>query len=414
MIPLALCVGAGIALPAPAFPFLSIPSEVLPVSPCSPQLRFAELGIDASEPLLAPESELRLEEPLDAPRLTKTSRGLGSESVSAGSHGEEQIARTRRRSPLAARQSSRQRQDPAAQGKGAYAHLSCTDVDDPASFWWTDRENMVGEPVDPEWDPLKLINTDRPDFTDVAPVVGDGVVQIETGYLNWRRSDDEVRRVTESIPNVLVRVGSGDRFEYRVKWRGYAHNDLRDLSSGIQAVEEGASDMEIGCKWVVAEQDDLFPMQTLVTRLGLPVGSSEISSDRVEPGASYIFNWQARRWWFFRANTGVDFFHQPAYSFVRVGGVPVQPAQVQLDHDRWIEISQSFSSYMQVSKRLGMFVEWFSFSRHGSSDDHIDHYHNYGLYYYLTPDMQLEVRAGWRLGNHVDESFTAAGFSMRF
>ena len=105
---LALCLGAGIALPAPAFP---LSSNSLGALPCSPQLRLAELGIDASEPLLAPESELRLEEPLDAPRFTEMSRRLGSESVSAGASGEEQIARTRRRSPLAARPSSRQRQD---------------------------------------------------------------------------------------------------------------------------------------------------------------------------------------------------------------------------------------------------------------------------------------------------------------
>jgi Putative MetA-pathway of phenol degradation len=316
---------------------------------------------------------------------------------------------------LAARPSSRQRQDPAAQGKGAYAHLSCTDVDDPTSFWWTDRENMIGESIEPEWDPLKLINTDRPDFTDVAAVVGDGVVQVESGYLRWRRTDDEVRKITESVPNVLVRVGHGVRFEYRIKWRGFVRSEITDRATGLQGVEDGQSDVELGFKWVVAEQEDLFPMQTVVTRLQLPVGSSEMSADRAEPGISYILNWQARRWWFFRINLGVDSLHQPTYSFVSAGGgVPVQPTLLEVDHDTWTEISQSFSSYMQLSKRIGMFAEWFAFSRHGSDDDHADHYHNYGLYYYLTPDMQLDARAGWRVGNHVDESFTAAGFSMRF
>lgn len=101
---------------------------------------------------------------------------------------------------------------------------------------------------------------------------------------------------------------------------------------------------------------------------------------------SYICNWQVRRWWFFRLNTGVDFFHQPVYVFVRAGGVPVQPVQVALNHDNWVEFSQSISSYMQSSTQIGMFAEWFAFSRHGSEDDHVDHYHNYGLYYYVTPD----------------------------
>ncbi len=306
-------------------------------------------------------------------------------------------------------------QEPQAQGKGSYIHLSSTDVADPASFWWTDRENMVGEHIEPEWDPLKLINTDRPDFTDVATVVGDGVVQIESGYLRWRRTDDEIRRVTETLPNVLLRVGHGHRFEYRVKWRGYLRNDIEDRPSGISAVEDGAADLELGFKYVVAEQDDLFPMQTIVTRVNVPVGSSDVSADRAEPGASYIINWQARRWWFFRINTGVDFFNQPSYSFVRgLGGAPVVPVQVEVNHDDWVEFSQSFSSYMQISKRIGMFAEWFAFMRHGSEDDHVDHFHNYGLYVYATPNSQFDLRVGWRLGDHVDEAFSGGGYSIRF
>jgi hypothetical protein len=329
--------------------------------------------------------------------------------------GDETMRHVLRGAQGAAVPASRVRQEPSPQSKPSYAHLSCTDVSDPSSFWWTDRENMIGEEIEKEWDPLKLINTDRPDFTDVAAVVGNGVVQIESGYLRWHRKDEEIDKVTESVPNVLVRIGHGDRFEYRVKWRGYIRSEVTDVPTNIHGVEEGLSDVEVGFKWVVAEQEDLFPMQTVVTRLQLPVGSSEMTANQGEPGISYIINWQARRWWFFRINLGIDRLHQPTYNFVRTGGgAPVQPTQIEVGHDTWTEISQSFSSYMQISKRLGMFAEWFAFSRHSSDDDHADHFHNYGLYYYVTPDMQLDVRAGWRLGDHAEESFTAAGFSMRF
>ncbi len=54
------------------------------------------------------------------------------------------------------------------------------------------------------------------------------------------------------------------------------------------------------------------------------------------------------------------------------------------------------------------------FSRHGSVDDHIDHFHNYGLYFYATPDFQFDARIGWRFGDHVDQAFWGGGVSVRF
>ena len=67
-------------------------------------------------------------------------------------------------------------------GMEEYTHIFSTDVWDEDRFWYTNRPNILNMPVSDNWDAMKLINTDRPDFTDVATVVGKGVTQIETGY----------------------------------------------------------------------------------------------------------------------------------------------------------------------------------------------------------------------------------------
>lgn len=298
------------------------------------------------------------------------------------------------------------------EGPPPYRHISSTDVADPRAFWFTERATLLGDAAQDAWDPTKLINTDRPDFTDVATVVGPGVTQIETGYLQRRRDFAGTRIVSETIPNVLLRVGTSDSFEWRVKWRGNVRTEVTDITSGTSGHDTGLADVELGFKWVLSEQHDWAPMQTLVTRLGLPAGDDRVSAHRVEPGFHYIYNWQIRRWWFVRGATGADWLHQPQPFLVRSGGVPIP--RVDVEPDAYVEISQAVSSYMQVSKRVGIFKEWFMFKRHGSKDDHADHYHNYGLYFYVTPDVQFDARIGWRVGDHFDENLLGFGFSTRF
>jgi hypothetical protein len=256
-----------------------------------------------------------------------------------------------------------------------YRHMSSTDNWKQGDFWYTDRDNIFGQTAVDAWDPLRLINTDRPDFTDVATVVGDGRVQLETGFLRVVRQEGDVRTKIDSGPNALLRVGVGDSFEWRVKYRGYLHYKVTD-TAGDSGTLNGMSDIELGFKWVLQEQEDLLPMQSLVVRCNVPIGSDEVSANRLEPGLTYIYNWQVRRWWFFRGATGVDVFNQPAPNFLPQGGGLDGP------RDHWLDLSQAVSSYFQVSKRVGCFVEWFMFSRHGSLDDHSDHFHNYGLYFW--------------------------------
>jgi hypothetical protein len=294
-----------------------------------------------------------------------------------------------------------------------YPHIFSTDVWNPNRFWYTERPNLLNQDVPDEWDGTKVINTDRPDFTDVATVVGPGVTQIESGYSFRRRSDAFTVNSLQTVPEILLRYGTSETFEWRIKWDlGYTNLHFEDRVASQATTLSGFSDVQLGFKWMMIAQDDWRPLQTIVTRLTVPTGSSEYSAHTAQPGFTYIYNWQVRRWWFFRGSSGVDWLTKAGPTFI---GIPNAAPQLGIDRDYVVQGHQSVSSYMQISKRFGYYAEWFMLYRTATPDTRPDHYHNYGLYFYITPNFQLDIRIGERIGNgRVHEMFTGAGVSARF
>jgi hypothetical protein len=304
-------------------------------------------------------------------------------------------------------------QDPQG-GKPTYRHITSTDVSSPSSFWYTERPTLFSSSVDPGWDPFQLINTDRPDYADCATVVGNGVVQLESGFLHTRRNDDVTRVTNEQWMDTAVRVGVSDTLELRLKWKGLLVEEIRDVATGANGIERGLADTSVGFKAKVILQDNWMPLQTVVGRLSIPTGDENLSSEQSEYGFAYIYSWQIRRWWFLRGSTSFDWLRQPSFSLRRFNGVPVDPVVVDIARDEYLEFGQAVSNYLQLTQRLGMFQEWFMLSRHGSKVPLFEQYHDYGFYYYTTPNSQVDLRIGWRLGDEHDSVFYGVGFGLRF
>ena len=293
-----------------------------------------------------------------------------------------------------------------------YPHIFSTDVWDRDNFWYTPRATVFRDEVPDNWDPMKLINTDRPDYTDVATVVGKGVTQFESGWTYRNHGDPVGAWDRNTVPELLVRHGMSDRFEWRIKWDlGYTSTTYRDYATGQTQTVDGASDIQLGFKWILVDQDDWVPLQTVVTRLWVPTGSRAYSADTVEPGFTYIYNWQVRRWWFIRGATGCDWLTTPSPVFNPAGFGAAPIAGFQRDYG--VVGSQSISSYFQLFERVGMFAEWFMFFHEPVQGIRSDHFMDFGWYYYITPNLQLDARIGWRLGGVTDEYFTGAGLSWR-
>lgn len=298
-----------------------------------------------------------------------------------------------------------------------YTHIFSTDVWDPNRFFYTNRPNMLNQRVSDEWDAMKLINTDRPDFTDVATVVGRGVTQIETGYTFSDYYNRVSRIESNSVPESLIRYGTSERFEWRMKWQGYLDTHTSDIATGTGLTQQGLSDLQLGFKWIALEQENWRPLQTIVTRMLVPMGSSNFSGNTVQPGFSYIYSWQVRKWWFIRGSNGVDWFTSPLASLSpggAVAGATPTTYNFTIQRDSYVQGFQSISSYMQISQRVGTFAEWYVLFRHGTTDDRPQHFHDYGLYFYLDPNFQLDVRIGQQISHDVNNWFTGAGVSARF
>ena len=293
-----------------------------------------------------------------------------------------------------------------------YPHIFSTDVWDRDNFWYTPRATIFQEEVPANWDPMKLINTDRPDFTDVATVVGKGVTQFETGWSYRNHGDPAGAFDRNTLPEILVRHGINDRFEWRIKWDlGWTNTTYRDYATGQSQTVDGSSDIQLGFKRILVDQDDWVPLQTVVTRLWVPTGSQAYSANTIQGGFTYIYNWQVRRWWFIRGATGCDWLTTPVPVFGPPGMSPQPISGYQRDSN--ILGSQSISSYFQLTQQIGMFAEWFMFFHQGLADNRDDNFLDYGWYYYITPNLQLDARIGWRLGGTNDEYFTGAGLSWR-
>lgn len=291
-----------------------------------------------------------------------------------------------------------------------YPRIKSLDNNDPNSFCYTYRANLLGIDVAKEWDPMKLINTDRPDFTDVATVVGKDKVQFENGWSYDRRRDENTTILRHTLPETLLRVGMSDTLELRAKWVGYANVTTRDAASGLSNQLSGVTDLQLGFKWVAVPQRNWRPLHSFVGRLVVPFGDPATSANTVQPGLTWLYHWQVRKWLFVRCASGFDFFRKANAVVDNSGAVPVFVVR----RDSFLEAHQSISAYWQLAPRFGLFTEYFLLYRTGAADNRPDSYHDYGLYIYATPDFQFDVRIGQRIGGRVDEVFTGAGVSWRW
>lgn len=269
------------------------------------------------------------------------------------------------------------------------------------------RQNVAGTRVTPEWDAEKIINTDRPDFTDVLPVVGKGVWQTESGMsLKMRRGEDYTFN-RWAVPETTIRLGLTRNFELRIKWDSYWFS----ARTGSAASPSGASygsDFLLGFKWQAVRQAGWVPghtfLGTLIYHAGTGRGPAQTA---IQPGLNWCYGWQINKWLVFRGSTGFEVTVREPQAHKQGDGPTFDPPTRQT----FVELHQSVVSYIQVLKRLGMYYEWFGFWYYGLERG-VQHNGGVGAYIYLTPNIQLDVRYVGTLNGWPKE--TALGFGLSF
>ncbi len=238
--------------------------------------------------------------------------------------------------------------------------------------------------------------TDRPDFTEASSTVGKGRVQLESGYTYIRDRSGGALNTLHSYPEALLRIGLfADWFELRL---GQNFGNAR--SSSIDGVEtsSGATDLYLGVKLGLTEQKGVFPEVALVLQSQLPSGSHEFTTGQTHPGANLLYGWDVIE------------------DRLTLGGSTQANRALDDTGHAHVLFAQSLTVGYTLTERLGAYTEWFALFPSGAvaEDSGPEHYFNGGFTYRVTPNFQLDIRAGVGLNERASDFFAGTGFAVRY
>lgn len=234
--------------------------------------------------------------------------------------------------------------------------------------------------------PTEPIVPDRPDFTDGVLVVRS--LQVEGGVTFSRTGSERELAVGE----VLVRVPVASRLELRLF--APSHLRLRD----DDGTRSGFGDAAAGIKLALTDGDPAsraFPATAFLVTTTLPTGSDEVSEDAYQPEAKVALEWVLSDHLGIGVNLG--------YARPSDGG------------ERFDQLFATISAGMTISESVGAFVEVYGFNKADASGGSAT-YADTGLSYLVNPNLSLDARIGFGLGNDVEgsETFVGIGVSRRF
>jgi len=240
----------------------------------------------------------------------------------------------------------------------------------------------------------QAMETDRPDFTEGTQTIQGGHLQLEAGYTFTYNDEDNFETKSHIFPEFLLRVGLATDLELRLGWEGYASEETETtLDGSLEEDIDGATDMSVGFKHRMYTQDGLAPNFGYIFELGLPVGSTEFGSDKVEPAIKFLW----------------------AYDLgIKVGlAGNLNFAAPVIEDERFFETSASATIGYALTEKVGSYFEYYGLYPESSAPENDTHFLNGGFTWGLTPNFQLDIRAGFGLNDESDDFITGAGFAWR-
>jgi hypothetical protein len=226
------------------------------------------------------------------------------------------------------------------------------------------------------------IVTDRPDFTESSEVVPKGGFQFESGISY--EGDGSARAV--GAPSALMRIGLGGRAELRIGADGY-------LSEAVQGVRtSGGSDMEIGGKVRLFNQDQIGVDLALLPAVSLPTGTEAFTSGGYDP--SMKITWAREL---------------PA-GFGLTGNV--NWGSVSDEAGRFSQEALSFSLGHSLGAGWAGYAEIYGFSRLERDGDRAITF-NGGFARPVGDTIQFDIEAGRGLTSGAPDWFVGFGFAIR-
>lgn len=238
--------------------------------------------------------------------------------------------------------------------------------------------------------------TDRPDQTESAVSVPPGFVQLEIGALIGDDDEGGVSVEFREVGSTLVRVGLFEGTELRVGWSGFVEETVK--TAGARAKSDGVGDASLGFKTELLDERGRRPRVAILAATSLPLGDSDVTSDRFDPSARLSFSHTLSDRVGLGYNAGVEL----ATGFDEAG----------LEHTLSSAI-YTVALGVGLSDRTGAFFELFG-DLPLSAPGGATHSFDAGITYLLRPNLQLDVAVGVGLSEDAADTFAGVGVSWRW
>ena len=258
-------------------------------------------------------------------------------------------------------------------------------------------KNVLGFDAAPLNEPLV---SDRPDFTESTVAVPTGHAQLEGGYTFTYDRENGERTRDHVFPEFLLRVGLVEDLELRVGWQGWSLTDnllfeRDDEGRKVKRYErdDAGTDMDVGFKIHLVDQDGLVPDFAILPALTLPTGAVGKTSGDVDPSVGFIWAY--------------DLTDRLALAGQVTLAVPTS------EKGRFFQTAGSVAISYALTDWLGAYAEYFGFYPNDRGTD-AAHTVNGGLTFLITDNLQFDILTGFGLNGDADDFFTGAGFVIRF
>jgi hypothetical protein len=250
---------------------------------------------------------------------------------------------------------------------------------------------------DPAEDPLaEPLETDRDSFTPATTTAGKGRLIVESAYSFL---DNRSVKETHSFPELLLRYGLTERFEFRLGWNyevGGAGNEISGVDVGeddlpLESTLERESRIAYGLKYRVTDQKEWLPGSAVILQGFTPTSGKGTDTQFV---GTYVFGWELPNRWMLDS--------------------AIRYATGSEEEDRFHSWAPSVVLKVPVGERVNVHAEYFGIFSTDKAEAFTRHFFSPGVHHLLTPDLEVGVRVGWGLNDQSARFFSNVGFGWRF
>lgn len=246
------------------------------------------------------------------------------------------------------------------------------------------------------------LHTDRDAFTPSTRTMAPATALTEGSYVYI---DNLSALPTNNFPELLLRVGTNDWFE----WRLGVNYGVGSQGNVVTSVEVGEGTLDgstlyetsilYGCKVKTSEQAGLVPDSCLIVEATTPAYGDVFGTS---PVATFVGGWELPMGF---AAAGEEHWRLDAalrYAY----------AEGLVDwFSRW---TPSVVLRMPVTTRWELHAEWFGNYTAGLIDNTAKPFFSPGTHYMLTKNLEVGLRVGWGLSDEAAPFFSDAGFGWRW